>query len=192
MQGHPTPRTLAGACLRGRTALPPVSTVDGRARLRLNAPIGDDGIGAREFVAALDTITARHIDLHVDSPGGSVFDAFAMHLALRAHRARVTVHVEREAYSGASIVAMAGDEIRIAPGARMQVHELVPSPRDILTREYRAVLDDLGDTIAALYADRTGDSAATLAGEDAGRQRCGDVVRTPARRSPSGSPTFRE
>jgi ATP-dependent protease ClpP protease subunit len=85
-----------------------------------------------------------------------------MHLALRQHRARVTVHVEREAYSGASIVAMAGDEIRIAPGGRMQVHDPVPMPPPfVATREYRAALDHLADTIAALYAHRAGGSAAS-------------------------------
>ena len=67
----------------------------------------------------------------------------------------------------------------------MQVHDLAPARRDIVTRAYAAVLDDLGDTIAQLYADRTGGSSATWRA----RMRTGNGAghgSTPARRSPSG------
>jgi ATP-dependent protease ClpP protease subunit len=51
------------------------------------------------------------VDLHINSPGGFVFDAVAMFEALRAHPARVVTHIDGLAASAASYLALAGDEV---------------------------------------------------------------------------------
>ena len=51
------------------------------------------------------------IDLRLNSPGGSVFDAVAIYNALKRHSGESTVWIDGIAASAASYIAMAGDEI---------------------------------------------------------------------------------
>jgi ClpP class serine protease len=51
------------------------------------------------------------IDLIVHAPGGLVLASLQIAHALRAHPARVTVHVPHYAMSGATLIALAADEI---------------------------------------------------------------------------------
>jgi ClpP class serine protease len=53
----------------------------------------------------------RPIDLIVHAPGGLVLAALQIAHAIRAHPARVTVHVPHYAMSGATLIALAADEI---------------------------------------------------------------------------------
>src|SRR5699024_9441941 len=80
------------------------------------------GVDAEDFareVAALDVDT---IHLRINSPGGDVFDARAMQTALRGHRAHVIAHIDGLAASAASGIAMAADEIEIAEGGFLMIH----------------------------------------------------------------------
>jgi len=63
------------------------------------------------------------VNVRIHSPGGSVFAGMAIHAALTAHPGRVIVHVDGVAASIASVIAMAGDEIRIAQNGFMLVHD---------------------------------------------------------------------
>jgi len=58
----------------------------------------------------------------LDSPGGSVFDGVAIHNLLKRHAARVEVEVLGEASSAASVIAMAGDTIKMHEGTTMMIH----------------------------------------------------------------------
>jgi ATP-dependent protease ClpP protease subunit len=94
---------------------------DERARIDLFDEIGWD-VTAGEFIAELNAINAPAIDLHVNSPGGSAWDGFAIYNSLVAHPAPVTVHVIGVAASAASIVAMAGDEVVAYRPSQMMIH----------------------------------------------------------------------
>lgn len=129
-----------------------------RAKVYVYDVIGGFENDSTEFVKALGAVTAKNIDLHLNSPGGFVFDAVAMFEALRAHPAKVTAHVDGLAASAASFLAMAGDEVEIAKGGRMMIHDAqgvgIGSPADM--REYADLLDAVSDDIAGFYADRAG------------------------------------
>lgn len=116
------------------------------------------GIGAQQVVDELKEIDASQIDVHINSPGGNVFDGIAIMNALRNHAANITVVVDGLAASIASVIAMAGDEIVMNLGAQMMVHN--PSGfamGDAKTmRELADVLDKSGRNIASIYADRAG------------------------------------
>ena len=116
------------------------------------------GIGAQEVVDQLKTIDASQIDVHINSPGGNVFDGIAIMNALRAHKASITVKVDGLAASIASVIAMAGNEIVMSLGAQMMVHN--PSGfamGDAKTmRELADTLDKSRASIASIYADRAG------------------------------------
>ena len=90
----------------------------------LYEPIGGWwGIYAADFVGELKDVTASTIELHLNSPGGDVFDGIAIKNALQQHSARVVVHVDGLAASIASVIAMSGDEIVMHPGAQMMIHD---------------------------------------------------------------------
>jgi ATP-dependent protease ClpP protease subunit len=63
------------------------------------------------------------IELHINSPGGSAFDGLAIMNILRDHPARVEVVIDGLAASAASLVAMAGDSVRMPKNALMMLHD---------------------------------------------------------------------
>ena len=67
--------------------------------------------------------TANLIKVRINSGGGDVYDGIAIYNLLKSHAAKVEVCVDGWAASAASIIAMAGDEIRIAENAMMMIHE---------------------------------------------------------------------
>ena len=98
-----------------------------RAEILIYGDIGaswwnDEGITAKAFVAELDALDVDHITLRINSYGGSVADGLAIHNALRRHRARVTVEIDGVAFSIASLIAMAGDDIRMSANALLMIH----------------------------------------------------------------------
>lgn len=129
-----------------------------RAEVLIYDVIGDWGLTASDFVSALRGITAKAIDLHINSPGGLVFDAVAIYSALKNHPAKVDVSIDGIAASAASFVAMAGDTVAIEKPAKMMIHDAgglcIGDPNDM--REMADLLDDVSDTIAEIYADRAG------------------------------------
>lgn len=132
--------------------------------------IGGYGVTASEFVSELGRVTARQMNLHINTPGGSVFDGVAIHNALRAHPARVTVRIDGLAASAGSFVAMAGDVVEIAPNGMMMIHNAQGATMGDarVHEEQAALLAKLNNVIAGMYAERSGEPAATwLAAMDA-------------------------
>lgn len=162
-------------CERFRTARPVAALQRGRgdwykisnntgagvATIHVYDEIGYFGVTASDFIAELRAIDARSIDLHISSPGGEVFDGFAIFEALRAHRATVTTYVDSLAASIASVIAMAGDRIVMGRFAELMIHDamgLCVGNAD----DMAAVIADLdreSERIAAVYADRAGGTA---------------------------------
>jgi ATP-dependent Clp endopeptidase proteolytic subunit ClpP len=133
------------------------------ATLYLYDEIGYFGVTSAEFVRELNRVNTNQINLHVNSPGGDVFDAVAIYNALKTHRASVNVQIDALAASAASFIAMAGDQISIARNAEMMIHDAhglaignSADMRDLATR-----LDQVSDNIADIYAQRTGKPVAT-------------------------------
>lgn len=121
--------------------------------------IGYWGINASSFIRDLRSIGAvDRIDLRINSPGGDVFDGAAIYNLLLAHPARVVVHIDGLAASMASVVAMAGDEIRIGSNAFMMVHNpwSVQVGDAAEMRSMADLLDQIGETIISAYERRTG------------------------------------
>jgi ATP-dependent protease ClpP protease subunit len=87
-----------------------------------------------------------------------VFDGQTMYSRLVEHKATVTAYVDGLAASAASFIAMAADEIRIAEGAFMMIHNarsgLVGGADDF--RKEADLLDTVNQVIRQKYVDRTG------------------------------------
>lgn len=127
-----------------------------RTQVHIYDDIGFMGKSAHDFIQDLDGIEGP-IDLHLNSPGGEVFDGVAIYNTLLA-REDVDVYVEGIAASIASVIAMAGDRVFIAPTAQFMVHNAFAMACGDATdlREMADQLDRNTANIAGIYAARTG------------------------------------
>jgi ATP-dependent Clp endopeptidase proteolytic subunit ClpP len=120
--------------------------------------IGFWGVSAQSFVRELTQLETSKINLHLNSPGGEVFDGIAIHGALKSHPADVTVYVDALAASAASFIAMAGDDIHIMRNAQMMIHQgqgFAMGPAEEF-RQMADLLDKVDANIADMYASRAG------------------------------------
>lgn len=133
---------------------------DDETNIYIYDEIGYWGTSAQDFVTDLQGVKAGRINLHLNTPGGDVFDGIAILNALRQHSAAVTVYVDSLAASAGSVIAMAGEKIIMARASMLMIHE----PSSLAfgdaaeMRKIAEVLDQIGDTIAGVYADRAGGS----------------------------------
>ncbi|MGG3808563.1 head maturation protease, ClpP-related [Geobacillus thermodenitrificans] len=79
-------------------------------------------ISSKDVKAKLDSITAKTINIHINSPGGDVFESIAIHNLLKNHKASINVYIDGLAASGASVIAMAGDKIIMPKNTMMMIH----------------------------------------------------------------------
>lgn len=141
---------------------------DDSAELLVFGDIGDEfmgGITAKMFQEELRSLgDVNEINVKINSGGGLAFDGIAMMNALKSHSARVVVEVMGLAASAASIVAMAGDEVRMRTGSMMMVHRpygLVLGDADDM-RKQASVLDLMTDELVKIYKAKTGKREHTL------------------------------
>lgn len=136
--------------------------IDGE--LILNGSVGldfwdDSGLTSADVRAALVGVSGP-ITIRLNSGGGDAFEGAAIHSVLKAYAGEKTVVVEGIAASAASLLAMAGDEIVMAEGALMMIHD--PSGFTWGTaddhRGQADVLDTIADEYANVYARRSGAS----------------------------------
>jgi ATP-dependent protease ClpP protease subunit len=94
-----------------------------------------------------------------------VFDGVAIYNNLKRHPARIEVDVDGIAASIASVIAMAGDEIRMAGNAMMMIHNpygmAMGSSDDM--RKTAELLDQIKTVIVDTYAKRTGEAGGAIA-----------------------------
>lgn len=116
------------------------------------------GVTASDFVRELTAVNASQIDVHINSPGGEIFDGIAIANALRAHPANVVTYVDSLAASIASVIALAGDRVVMAPNSQMMIHDgaglCFGNAADM--REMADLLDRQSDNIADVYAAKAG------------------------------------
>lgn len=155
-----------------RSARPRAALVAGRADwYSIKAKAGEDlaevyiydeigyfGVTANDFVRDLKNITQGTINLHLNTPGGEVFDGIAIYNSLKAHKATVNVIVDGLAASIGSVIAMAGDRVSMAPHSKMMIHEAmamaIGNAADMTKMAER--LDATSQNIADIYAEKAG------------------------------------
>jgi len=136
-----------------------------RAEISIYDEIGAYGVSAKGFLAELGALPdAVPIDLRLNSPGGSVFDAVAIHNALQRHAGSVTVWIDGIAASAASYIAMAGDEIVMPENAFLMIHDpaglVMGTAADM--REMAGTLDKIAGSMVRGYAARSGRSESEI------------------------------
>jgi len=81
-----------------------------------------DEITPKQFKAELSQHTGD-ITVWVNSPGGEVFAAVQIYNMLKEHNGKITVKIDSLAASAASLIAMAGDEVLMAPSSMLMLHD---------------------------------------------------------------------
>jgi ATP-dependent Clp protease, protease subunit len=136
------------------------------AEIAIYDEIGAYGVSAKGFLAELGVLPdGTPIDLRLNSPGGSVFDAVAIHNALKRHEGPVTVWIDGIAASAASYIAMAGDEIVMPENAFLMIHDpagLVMGTAEDM-RAMAEALDKVKGSLLAGYAAKSGRAAEEIA-----------------------------
>lgn len=81
------------------------------------------GFDAESVAHALRDLDVDTLHVRIHSPGGYAPDGIAIANLLRNHRSRIVVVVDGYAASAASVIAIAGDEIVMGPGAQLMIHD---------------------------------------------------------------------
>ncbi|MFC4403311.1 head maturation protease, ClpP-related [Gracilibacillus xinjiangensis] len=98
------------------------------------------------------------IEVEINSGGGYVFEGSEIYTALKSYPGNVTVKVLGIAASAASVIAMAGKKVIMAPTAQMMIHNAA----SIAIGDYRdmdheaKVLKNVNQTISSAYRIKTG------------------------------------
>ena len=130
-------------------------------RINIYGQIGDDywgdGVNAKTFVTDLDALGNVDLDVHINSPGGAVFDGQAIFNRLKQHPGTVNVYIDGLAASIASVIAMAGKKIYMSESAMLMIHNpigLVYGESEEM-RKNADTLDKIKATILNAYTSKS-------------------------------------
>jgi ATP-dependent Clp protease protease subunit len=108
--------------------------------------------------------TVSRIVMHINSPGGDVFEGIAIYNLVKQQGVPVTVIIDGLAASAASLIAMVGDDIKMGSNAMMMIHNAwTISVGDAAEmRKTADLLDKISGVITDTYAKRTEMAAAEV------------------------------
>lgn len=116
------------------------------------------GVTADDFRVALGEIDPKSpIELHIHTDGGDFNDSIAIHGLLARRQGERRVIVDGKAYSGGSVVAMAGTSVEMARGSWMMIHEARGSMRDATVKDLREGIERLSsinEQLVEIYLPR--------------------------------------
>lgn len=119
------------------------------------------------FMADLEAVKGKSkLTVKLNSCGGDLYTGIAIHNAIKALSAHVTVVVEGIAASAASVIMCAGDTVQVYPGSLVMIHEPACTVIDYCNRDdLKSVIKMLEagiDATAAIYNEKTGIEEETL------------------------------
>ena len=125
----------------------------------------DWGVSALEVVDAINQAgDAKVLNVHINSPGGDVFEGRAIMAAISAFRGKTVAKIDSLCASAATSIALACDEIEMAEGAAFMIHNAktlaygdksdLRHPADVVEKIESAIVND--------YTSRTGKDEAEI------------------------------
>lgn len=107
---------------------------------------------------ALAEADGDDVEVNIASNGGDVFAASQIYTAFKSYSGKVTVNITGLAASAASVIAMAGDQINMAPTAQMMIHQVWTGAQGNADdmRSIADSLDEADKSIVNAYRLRTG------------------------------------
>lgn len=146
-----------------------------RATLKMEAPATGgtdlyiyDAIGGWFGVEPMDVVRALagatgNLRVHINSPGGSIFDGAAIYAAIKAYNGGTkTSIIEGVAASAASFIALACETVETTDLGVMMIHDGAASAYGLTQDDLMELADLVGmlsDNIAGVYAAKAGGTA---------------------------------
>ena len=90
------------------------------AKILLYGEIGYD-VMSKDVVEWLGANEGEQVEMHINSPGGDVFEALAIRSAM-TNVAGLTVVVDALAASAAAVIALCGKPLKMSQYARLMIH----------------------------------------------------------------------
>lgn len=115
-----------------------------------------EGVTAKQFLKDINALSVKTLNVFINSPGGSVFEALAIYNGLKSHSSHVVTHIDGLAASAASFIALAGDTVVMAENAMIMIHNpwsMTAGGAEDLRKE-ADVLDKLAANMADIYMTR--------------------------------------
>ena len=146
-----------------------VRNEDGTRTLTLNGTIAEeswfeDDVTPRMFRDELNA-GAGDVVIWINSPGGDCVAASQIYTMLMDYKGHITVKIDGIAASAASVIAMAGTEVLMAPTSLLMIHNplTVAIGDSEEMQKAIAMLDEVKESIINAYELKTGMSRAKLA-----------------------------
>lgn len=115
----------------------------------------------RGFKEELAKCNGKPLTVYIDSYGGDVMAASSIYTMLREYKGNITIKIDSIAASAASVIAMAGDKVLMAPTAFLMIHDPATIAWGNIT-EVKQALDTLKaikEGIINAYERKCGDKA---------------------------------
>ena len=119
---------------------------------------GGNEIRLESVKNSLKETNGKPLEIHINSCGGEVFEGFAIYNNLKDYQGKKTVIIDGIAASIASVIALAGDTIKMQKASMMMIHNASSfcygTSKDM--QEVAKSLDSITAVIRSLYVAKTG------------------------------------
>lgn len=141
----------------------PLAVVASNNTINILGEVGDDwwedsDVTAERVGKRLQSAQGQDVTVNINSFGGDMFQGLAIYNLLRDYPGKVTVKVLGLAASAASIIAMAGDDIKMSPASFLMIHNCwlyaAGNRHDFLDLAEQIQMFD--DAMAKIYMAQTG------------------------------------
>ena len=106
----------------------------------------------------LNEANGKPLEIHINSGGGEVFEGFAIYNNIKDYSGRKTVIIDGIAASIASVIALAGDEVRMNKASMFMIHNASSgcygTAEDM--RKVADALESINSVIRSIYMQKTG------------------------------------
>lgn len=122
----------------------------------------EDGVTAKSVRDDLAKVAkSDRLLVHINSPGGNVFEGVSIRALLASHPGGVDVSVEGLAASAASFIATVGEQVTMAEGAMLMVHDpwTIAIGNAAEMQKAAETLDKIAESLVGAYARKSGKSA---------------------------------
>lgn len=118
----------------------------------------DEANRAKEFSQTLDALSPKPLDIRIDSPGGDVFEGYAIASAIQRYEGDTHAFIDGVAASAASYIAIMADKVTMNDFAAFMIHNawgiVIGNRHDMHAMADQ--LEGIDDNIARIISGRTG------------------------------------
>jgi ATP-dependent Clp protease protease subunit len=130
---------------------------------QIGASFWDEGVTPSSLIDEIKSLKLKNTDtlsVRINSPGGNMFDGNTIYNYLRSIKQNIDVTIDGMAASAASIIAMAGDTIRMPENSFLMIHNpwMVVAGDSQVMRKTADDLDIMRDGAIKTYMERAGDN----------------------------------